>query len=140
MSNNVWQQLFSSNGITVWTEAMKAYFEWFSNAHKTLDEARKMGFVEYQKAFDDDAEYGFQKMLKQLENLPTPNTKDCKNIIKDLKQAIKCQINFRRSDLELVNDPSSRAKAGNTGFWLTSSNELYKSAYGKFKNKFEVNQ
>lgn len=120
--------------LPAWVRAMQDYYEWYDNAMLRLKEARDKGLSSYKEILADRE---FEKMLELLRQIPPPKYKEYKNLMKDLEKAIECQIKFREVDLRLLDDPSSRSKAGKAGLWLTASNEFKNKSRKSFDKLFE---
>ena len=133
-SDEIWQEWLGDNLLPMWIEAMDNHYKIFENSINDLNDARNQGIDSYREAIEY---YESLNTLELLKGLPLPKNKSCKNIVKDFEEAVKNQIQFRKADLELVKNPSSRIKAGKAGFWLTASLELMKKSRNRFISEFK---
>lgn len=133
-SDEIWQQWLGDTLLPMWIETMDNHYRIFENSVNDLNDARNQGIDSYQKAIND---YESLNTLELIKGLPLPKHKSCRSIVKDFEEAVKLQIQFRKADLEVLKNPSSRIKTGKAGFWLTASMELMKKSRNKFVSEFK---
>jgi beta-glucanase (GH16 family) len=131
--DDVWNAMLGDQILPMWIESMENHYKIFEFTLVQLNEARNKGEKEYNEVIN-----GFSlKSLLEIKDLPSPKNKVCKQIMKDFEEAVKLQIQFRKTDLEVLKNPSSRIKTGQAGFWLTASLELMKKSHDKFISEFK---
>lgn len=132
--DEIWREMLGDDLLPIWIDAMDNYYKIFESSIKNMNDARGQSVESYQESIDS---YESLNTIELLRGLSLPKNKPCGNIVKDLIEAVKCQIQYRKADLELLKNPSSRIKTGKAGFWLTASLELFKKSRDKFISEFK---